>query len=231
MKIRQVDTTDADQKSAVAMFELLNAMYDLKDRVALDAFARNGQLTVRNYADYVAFVDCWELSPEHFAGLQSIANVGEIRIGCSYHTAAFENLVSGGSYDMIVVDTPQGLHKAKDGSLKVEHFNFLKECVPTLINDDGLIVLYVNKRPYNAAVNGNHGYDQYEEYDFNKWMAARHDFYGSIQITEEDALAAYRFHLGEVGLEVQQALMVPCFSDVPDYPDYAFRLALSVKKV
>lgn len=223
MKIRVVDVSESDKNSARIFFQALTEFYDISDAEALDMFARDGALTVSCYADKVACLDVWELSNAHHEALTKFSP-REIRIGCSYRSIDQSNR----TYGLVVIDTPQGVHKDDWGIPRVEHFEVLRR-VRRLLKPRALIVLYVNRDPYDRNVTGEHGYDQYDEYNFPQWMKARAQFYGRAQgITEEQALAGYRRVLGDAGLRVETQLIVPCHSDVPGKPAYAFRLALEV---
>jgi hypothetical protein len=115
----------------------------------------------------------------------------------------------------------------------IEHFRAL-DMLPPIMADDCLVVLYVNKEPYDRDRMGSHGYDQYDTYDFKLWMDARAKFYRVIspaRVTEEEALLAYRRYFASRGFMVKQILAVPCYSDVEAYPPYAFRVAFSLKAV
>jgi len=224
LSIREVNCTKADQLSAVAFFDSLTAMYDFKESVALDMFARTGDLTVVNYQDHVKELHLWELMPEHRGALVS-RNPTSLQIGCSYETA--EKCFT--KYDLIVVDSPQGVHSDAEGRVHFEHFDVVRDILPRLCSESCVIVLYVNKSPYNKDIVGSHGYDKYSEYDYSSWMQARELFYGASQITEEVAIQAYRVAIGSWA-KVEQVLMVPCFSDVSTLEPYAFRLALKIKR-
>ena len=227
MKVKTVDTSLADRKSASVFFSALSKYWDLTNLDALDMFARNGQLTVANYSHLVANVDCWELGPEHEEALRQYPNCREVRIGCSYQHAT---QVSS-KYDLVVLDTPQGLHKDAYGSVRVEHFDAL-DFSAGLLKPEALVVLYVNKAPYNKNVVGTHGYDEYEEYDFDTWMEFRRRFYevpnGEV-VSEADAIAAYIRAFSRHSYKVVSCLTVPCYSDVPGKDPYAFRLGMHVR--
>ena len=233
MQVKTTNATVADKLSAQTLFA---AMFDLRELfwpkqkkiTVLDAFARNGQLTVASYVwRGGVFVDAWELGREHKKELQ-ILGCQKVEIGCSY--ARVEVALSEGlRYDMIVIDTPQGLHKSADGQVRVEHFSFLPECLP-LLGEGGVLVLYVNTDPYDARKEGEHGYDTYAEYDFKKWMTARLAWYGTNKLTIGKALDAYRRHLEGFGYKMTSTMTIPCLSDVPGKDPYAFRLAMRVVK-
>lgn len=225
MKVRITDTTEADRLSAQVFFQAVTSYYDLTIGVALDAFARNGQLTVANYYDKVGVIDAWELGAEHAKALEQF-NCRNIKIGCSYVTAK----VSGSkAYDLVVVDTPQGLHKDACGSTCAEHFDFLPLLEGLLKPERALTVLYCNKKPYDRDAVGNHGYDDYAEYSFEDWMRRREQFYGTStpqDVTEAEMLQAYEHAFAKIGRKIVSTVMVPCFSDVPGKEPYAFRLAI-----
>lgn len=231
MKVKVTHAYQADLESSKIFFDTVLRFFDLKNADALDAFARNGELTVQHYAPHVKSVSCWELDGQHQKALEGIPNVNDILIGCSYRIAKFEEEVGGKTFDLVVVDSPQGFHHADNGENKCEHFDFLLNHVPKLIKDESVIILYVNKRPYDKGIQGSHGYDEYDEYDYKQWMAMRSAFYGSSVITEEQAMKVYRDLLYNFKIDVVQQLLVPCFSDCPGYEDYAFRLAIKVRKL
>lgn len=226
MKIREVNPSQSDIESAKIFFHALTKFYDLSQYDALDAFARNGILTVSQYGHLCNSLECWELSSEHKQALLDFTP--NVSIGCSY-VKLEERIQTGTKYDMVVIDTPQGMHRDDWGRTHTEHFDFLDRATQ-LIGDVGLFVLYVNKLPYNKEVVGSHGYDEYEEYNYDKWMQERFKYYGARFLSEEMAIQAYRYRLMERGLGLKNIISVPCFSDVPSTPPYAFRLALEVSR-
>jgi hypothetical protein len=225
MQVRTVNVSDADGRSAELFFDALTGFYDLSKARALDMFARTGQLTVSKYAPWVASVDAWELNAEHEAALKALGPKINVKIGCSYLTASlFE-----GRYDLIVIDSPQGAHKDYSGAVRYEHFHALKQ-LPKLAKDRCIVVLYVNKAPYDRAVEGEYGYDRYDEYDFQEWMKARARFYGvnPQRLSESVALYAYEQEMAILGFKTVNTVIVPCYSDVPRKENYAFRVALEI---
>lgn len=222
MKIRSVDVSDSDKKSARVFFDALTNMFEFTS--ALDMFARDGALTVSSYAPKVPDLHLWELCGEHLPALQRF-NPAEVRIGCSYQAM----LEATGTHDLIVIDSPQGIHSDWQGAKHIEHF-FALAGIGKFVADRAVVVLYVNKKPYNRDETGDHGYDQYEEYDFAKWMDARYQYYRTdpSNVTEEDVIDAYRRQLRLSGLKIASTLVVPCFSDVPGKEAYAMRLGLEV---
>ena len=227
MKIVQFDVSQSDFQSAHIFFTALRSFYDLREVEVLDMFARNGQLTVTNYLEHVGAVDCWELMPEHRQALQAF-KPREIKIGCSYlHLQEATR-----QYGMVVIDTPQGIHTDLLGHPHIEHFDVLRRIKPVLA-DRAIIVLYVNKAPYDRDTEGEHGYDTYASYDFKRWMHERQNFYhidDGRHLTEEQALSAYRRILKLQGFDVCNVVSTPCYSDVPGKPPYAYRLALEVRR-
>lgn len=228
LSIRQVATSTADQASAREFFNQLIALFDLSNARALDMFARTGELTVESYKHAVGELHCWELAPEHEQTLIERHNPKSVIIGDSYLTA-LQAIDMGEKYDLVVVDSPQGAHSDSAGYVHYEHFDIVRSLLKDMVGDEALIVLYVNKKPYNKDELGSHGYDQYSEYDFAAWMAAREKFYGDKHITEEQAISAYRSALSSWAT-VEQVLVTPCHSDVPGYAPYAFRLGLRIKR-
>lgn len=229
MEVRLSNVSHADKKSSEVFFKALLAMYSFTDAIALDAFARNGQLTVPNYFFAVKELHLWELGEEHAQALE-VFSPKSLQIGCSYKH--LNNLNTETKFDLVVIDTPQGIHSDYEGVSRVEHFDFLSMCAKHF-KDDCVVVLYVNKHPYNKDEVGEHGYDQYKEYDYAKWMGARDAYYHSTDgvIDEAMALAAYKRALKLEGFDVASSLLVPCYSDVAGKEPYAFRLALRLRKI
>ena len=228
MKVREVHTSDSDRRSAQVFFDALLAFWDFRAGSALDAFARNGQLTVQNYSNMVERVTAWELGEEHRPSLEKF-NLYDLEFGDSYRLA---DEYQGDPFNLVVIDTPQGAHKDSYGNVHFEHFDFIKVALKKLASRKCVLVLYVNKDPYDKNEVGSHGYDEYEEYDFAAWMAARQEVYGTTgnQVTEGEALTAYRRLVHWCGYKTNSVLMVPCFSDVPGRKPYAFRIALEVER-
>ena len=224
MKIRSVNVSDSDKKSARVFFDALTNMFEFTS--ALDMFARDGALTVSSYAPKVPDLHLWELCGEHLPALQRF-NPAEVRIGCSYQAM----LEATGTHDLIVIDSPQGIHSDWQGTTHIEHF-FALAGIGKFVADRAVVVLYVNKKPYNRDNAGDHGYDQYEEYDFKAWMAARRTFYSHspYKLTDAVAIHAYAREFGFMGFDVVNTLVVPCYSDVPRKESYAFRLAVELVK-
>lgn len=227
MKIREVHVTASDIKSAEVFFNALTEFYDVRNGDALDMFARDGKLTVSQYAYKVGNLDTWELMGVHEPALKDF-RPRDLVIGCAYQQMLFCKR----RYDMIVVDSPQGLHHDYQHMVRVEHFHVLRQ-IDRLLKDRAVVVLYVNKRPYNRDEIGDHGYDQYDEYNFKQWMLARKEFYDydPQNLTEEAALRAYRAVFARQGFAIKSQLLVPCYSDVKGVEPYAFRVALEVERV
>lgn len=223
MKVRQTEVSEADRASASIFFDALTRYWDLSEAKALDMFARTGELTVTNYRDAVAEIDLWELNPEHEPALRKF-EPNDLKIGCSYqHLDTCEK-----KYDFIVVDTPQGIHSDHLGMTHVEHFDVLRS-LTRIMEERCIVVLYVNMAPYNRDEEGSHGYDEYDEYDFEAWMEYRADVFGTDGlVVESQALKTYEDIFLSMGYVVRNVLMVPCFSDAPGREPYAFRLALDV---
>ena len=167
------------------------------------------------------------MNPQHASDLYKFTQ--QVSIGDSYALAEGA-ILSGKRWDMIVIDTPQGLHADSKYGLHCEHFDFFRLSL-MMLKDRGLLVLYVNKHPYNKDVVGDHGYDLYDCYSYDTWMEKRRVFYGSDTITEDMAIRTYREQINAAGMRLQSVLVVPCFSDVQGLEPYAFRLALSIEKL
>lgn len=215
----------ADTRSAEVFFDALFSLYDLRGKKFLDAFARAGDLTASNLAKRTTRnqLHCWELGAEHQEALEHFS--AHVQIGCSY---GFLRECEE-TFDLIVIDTPQGIHIDQNRQNRVEHFGFLLDCAK-LVDKKAVIALYVNKRPYKKDIVGHHGQDQYD-FDHDTWMRVRSKFYGCAEIDESIAMEVYSDRLLAEGLKVTSVLSMPCFSDVPGLPPYGFRLALEVEKV
>lgn len=216
----------ADERAAQLFFNALVDFYDLKQLRALDMFARDGMLTVKRYFRDVKSVDCWELNEEHREALK-VFHPREIVIGDSYKTVKFCTR----EYGLIIVDTPQGIY----GGGHVEHFDMIP-LLPKIMADRCIVVLYVNKQPYDKFATGHYGRDEYPEYDFKKWMKARDKFYGEVPwgsqhviqyVTEVDALRAYNHHFLQYGFKAKSTLMIPCYDFADGLPP-SFRVALEL---
>lgn len=230
MQIRQLNVSDADKLSALVFFKALFSIYELRSARVLDAFARNGQLTVNSYRPYLADPDsqleCWELSGEHKEALEKLTV--QVKIGCSYDLS-IQAVKDKKKYELVVVDTPQGMHKTAQDFLCCEHFDFLSHAL-NLLADKGVVVLYVNKHPYDRSTVGSHGYDEYVEYNYKQWMTRRWQFYGFERANEADFIDAYTDLLIAWGWQVKSLISIPCFSDVPGIKPYAFRLGLQLSR-
>lgn len=228
MKLTCNDTSLADQMSAKVFFDLLCRYFDLQDARVMDLFSRNGVLTIHNYHDVVESIDAFEIEGQYSRPLIDYGNVRAV-IGCAYKN--LEALTK--TYDVIVIDSPQGLHTSADGEVHAEHFDMLKQ-VGRFVDGSAVICLYCNKTPYNKAeIQADGIVDDYSEYDFDEWMKKRADFYKTCDpqdISEEFMVEAYRQCLEDQGLSVRSVVMVPCFGDVKGYGSYGFRLGLEVSR-
>lgn len=231
MQVKTVNATAADKSSAQVLFDSLFGLRELywpgKQTIrVLDAFARNGQLTVSQCVNRPGVtVSAWELGPEHEQALWDLG-CAEVAIGCSYEQVQRSTSVTD-KYDLIVIDTPQGLHKSYDGKVRSEHWDFMGQAL-SLVHQSAVFVLYVNTDPYDARILGEHGYDTYSEYDYDQWMVARRRFYGQARPHIDQALTIYRKVAWSWGWEFNQPLVVPCLSDVPGKAPYAYRVAFKV---
>jgi hypothetical protein len=232
MQVKTVNATQADVSSAAVLFDALHRLRELfwgdQPINALDAFARNGQLTVSQYVGWKdTKVTAWELGAEHEQALKDLG-CADVQIGCSYQSLA--NCMYTEPINLLVIDTPQGLHADYRGVPMVEHFQFIKASMNVLA-ERSVVVLYVNTDPYDATQVGEHGYDTYKEYDYKTWMDARTQFYGDARPSTDEALAAYRRMFNNHGFKIDLPLVVPCLSDVPGKAPYAFRVAFTLTRV
>lgn len=245
MQVKTVNATDADKASAVVLFKTLFGMRELfwptvrlsHSLRVLEPFARNGQLTIKSYCDdYNVIVEAWELNKEHLPALKAMPAVYSTSIGCSYGLLAkyFDRLAAVPP-DVVVIDTPQGIHHDENNSPYVEHFDFLQAVFTLFKKSGGVVVLYVNLDPYDAKAQGEHGYDTYKEYDFVEWQKKRALYYHGtstvVPLTASCALTKYEAEAKLFNLKLSLPLMVPCYSDVPGKDPYAFQLAFRVDPV
>jgi hypothetical protein len=225
MKVRSTKIAKSDHDSSELFFAALEPWVPSAPKT-LDMFARDGAITVSKYCEWAGELHLWELGPEHKKSLDKFGAT-DVKIGCSYEH--LRNCTE--QFDMVVIDTPQGLHKDYNGVVHAEHFDILKEVGP-ILREGCWVVLYVNRKPYNKDETGSHGYDEYDEYDFNKWMTRRANFYGAyaLDVSEEAALRAYRRVLGPQGWSIAQMVLTPCLSDIRNRDNYAYRLGLNVRR-
>ncbi|MDH5184869.1 MAG: hypothetical protein OEX12_13385 [Gammaproteobacteria bacterium] len=231
-KIRELPKSLADTRSAELLFNAIADFYDMSQATVLDMFARDGAITIRSYQDKVRNVHAWELDGKHERILSNINNVSEVVVGCSYTHLQRSKGTLQGHYDMVVLDTPLGLHRDEEGNTRCEHFDALRGVIDSgILKDKSLIVMYCNRNPYNRDEIGSHGYDEYEDYNFDEWMALRATFYKvSGPLTEEQMISAYRSVALQYGYQLSGVIATPCHSDIQGSPPYAFRLCLELTK-
>jgi hypothetical protein len=197
----------ADKVSIEAFYEVLFRTYDLEEARVLEAFARDGSVTVAAYVESLQDpwkqLECWELNPEHEHSLHRFTD--KVRIGDSYQFAqqAIENEQT---YDLIIIDIPQGLHSSSDKAV------------------------HLNRRPYNRDEKGSHGYDEYAEYNYQSWMQKRQDFYGCVTDREEILLSVYRQRAYEAGYVVKEFVVVPALPNVEDMEIYTSTVAMHLSR-
>jgi hypothetical protein len=98
-----------------------------------------------------------------------------------------------------------------------------------LLRQGAIVVLYVNKQPYDVKTQGLHGYDTYPEYDYGEWMYQRQMLYGFMRSPHEERfIDAYRRLFMQEGRKVHSMLLTPCHSDVPGMGQYSFRVGFSI---
>lgn len=187
---------------------------------ALDMFARKGDMSVVNCPDWMW--DAWEIEPTCRVALESLG-CRKVVIGDTYDIV--QNWPF--KYDMIWVDGPQGIFPDSKGGRHSEHLDLIPQALSMLRHGWGLLVLYVNKEPYNKVQEGDFGLDTYSEYDFDEWMKNRVDFYGKCVITESEALLSYETLIRRCGYGVKSMMMWPSIMDMPGMPP-SFRLVLEI---
>lgn len=201
----------------------IRASYPQYMAAAIDMFARDGAMAIRNFQDLTW--EAWEIDPVHQPALEALGVVpGNIYIGDTFHIRYLDHALC----DMVWVDAPQGTFKDNKGSLHSEHFELLEDAL-ALLRGKGLLVLYVNKQPYNKEVTGDYGVDTYPEYSFEGWMARRRAFYGKEFITDAEALVTYDRVMDRLGWSIKSTMMFPCLTNLSGMPP-SFRLVLEVQE-
>jgi hypothetical protein len=216
----------ADKISVEAFYSVLFKTYDLADAQVLEAFARDGAITVSSYVQYLNHpktqLECWELNPAHERRLREYTY--KVRIGDSYELL-LDAIIKGRTWDVIIIDIPQGLHSSSDKEIHAEHFDFLPLALRAL-NDEGVVVFNLNRQPYNRDEKGSHGYDEYAEYNYQTWMRKREEFYGCVSHREEVLLGVYRQIAYEAGYVVKSFTVVPALPNVDGMEIYTSTVAM-----
>lgn len=221
----QID--EADFKATDLFFNALMGFYDFSQLDALDMFARDGTLTVCRYADKVKSLALWEINPEWKDALSKFG-AKEVHIGCS-HEQMFN---SEDKFSFIVVDAPQGVYTDWRGTQHSEHFDLIPD-LPQIMQDRCIIVMYVNKKPYDASQHGDFGRDVYPNYSYQKWMDRRAAFYDvddASEIDIADAMLAYRTAWKEAGYKSISEVVISCYDMGIGMPP-SFRVAFELVKV
>lgn len=222
--LKRIVASEAVSKSSSVFFKSLSQLYALVGMKVLSPFSGEGKDTISSYLPLVDTekLECWTLNDEQ---TKAIAGMGieNVQQGCAYMLVKHA-MLDGKKYDLIDLDTPQGVHKDWHGAQMVEHFTFFRECL-SLIDEKGLLVVCVNKNPYDAAkLEG-----KKLPFSYMHWLAGRRSFYGTETVTEEQAIAAYRHVLEEYGFELVHVVLHPIASDVIVLPPYKFRMALEIR--
>lgn len=155
----------------------------LKDMVALDFFAREGDWQSHQIAERVAKVHAWEIDPRFESNLKKNLPVdATVVIGDSFDI--LKN--SAEIFDLIVLDNPQGCF----GKGYCEHFEALPAILERLPTT-GVVIFNVKTKPFN--------YD-----DKLEWQARRNSFYGvdSRSLDEKFVFDFYEKYFNTRGFDV-----------------------------
>lgn len=220
----RVPPSIATKQTSRTFFDALSSLYDLSSLHILSPFTGFADLTLVELLPHVDAdkLECWIYTDEQMLDLPKM--VTHFHKGDAYdllkEAKKFRQV-----FQMIDIDTPQGLHKDAQDNWVPEHFRFLRECLP-LLDNQALVILYVNLSPYDKTqVEDGRGYPDFQ---YEHWMYERRKFYGSTHITHETALSAYRSLLNLERFDIQNVLMMPCLQDVENRSSYAVRMALHV---
>jgi hypothetical protein len=128
----------------------------LRDLIALEFFAREGDWQTQSYANQVKELHAWEIDPFFKPKLEKNLPNAQIRIGDSFLIAQEE--IYKEKFDFIVFDNPQNIY-----GRYCEHFEALS-LIAGLLRSQGVVIFNVNLAPFD--------YDK-----FPLWKKRRSDFY------------------------------------------------------
>jgi len=139
--------------------ELENRNIDLKNMIALDFFARQGDWQTMHYADKVLETHAWEINESYKKNLiKNLPNNSKVLIGDSFDLAKKESK----KFDMIIIDNPQGCFG--ENYEHCEHFEAIDAGIRLLKYEGGILIFNVKTKPFN--------------YDSNiRWQRRRNTFY------------------------------------------------------
>lgn len=153
--------------------------FRLKERDALEAFAREGDWHTIHYAARMRSLEAWEINASHIPNLRrnlplsTIRNVDSISFATTYRR----------KFDLIVVDNPQGLFGP--ASKYCEHFDFLPLAI-NMLRDPGAIVFNINVRPYDYGLHP-------------EWQERRERFYQGMNTSDLELEALLRHYTSIFG--------------------------------
>lgn len=180
---------------------------DMRQFVALDFFAREGDWQTVVYAREVGTLEAWEIDLEMLPGLQRNLPGAKLRIVDSY---AYGSETTD-RFDFLVLDNPQATFGP--GGLYCEHFEALPVAL-RLLKADAFLIFNLNWAPFN--------YEAHPD-----WRLRRSEFYGvddtAALSLEGFLLPFYQRYFEARGFAVGQSFVEPRNDD---YLAYAvFRLA------
>src|SRR5271157_5135512 len=136
--MRRVPSDTATKKTSQVFFKLLDSLYDLWQMRVLSPFSGDGSLTVEEYLKFVdlARLECWTYTKAQRESVRAMG-VAQVGQGDAYDLLKRAKL-KGCKYDLIDLDTPQGIHLDLNSRPCVEHFRFFTDCLP-LLGNHGII--------------------------------------------------------------------------------------------
>ena len=129
----------------------------LEKAEAIELFSREGDWQTVVYAPYVKSLEAWEINLDFYEGLRK--NLPNAKIKITDTWKEIKDVTR--KYDLIVADTPQATYGENDEHC--EHFGLLPD-VFRIANDGCVIILNVNKEPYNLQ-------------EGSLWWKRRKDYY------------------------------------------------------
>lgn len=144
------------QKPMSEVVEQIEANFGspLSEADALELFAREGDWQTVSYAPHVKTLEAWEINPQFREALKRNLPYAKIKITDTWK----EIKTTSRKYDLIVVDSPQGVYGEH-----CEHFGLLPD-IFRIANDGCVIILNVNVEPYNF-------------HKGSEWWKRRKDYY------------------------------------------------------
>lgn len=186
---------------------LISGGVDMRQLIALDFFAREGDWQTIVYAREVGSLEAWEIDPGFLPGLQRNLPGATLRIVDSYA----HGVITEDRFDFVVLDNPQAIF-GPDGRY-CEHFEALPVAL-RLLKPGAFLIFNLNWAPFNFSAHP-------------EWQRRRANFYGVadtfVLSPEGFLLPFYAEYFTARGFKVLQSFVQPRNEE---YLGYAvFRLA------